>query len=484
MKTVARKVKIEYGDFQTPVELAHQVCQKLKELHVVPDIVIEPTCGTGAFIEAAARAFPMAKQIIGVEINQVYLDELQNRREHFFQNQRIGLFQGDFFNFAWNNLMNTDSSCLVIGNFPWITNAQQGMIGGRNLPEKKNFQHHHALDAITGKSNFDISEWMLLQVVQWLANRQGYLAMLCKTAVARKFLSHLHTEKIGVARSALYKIDAKHYFDVSVEACLLFCEFSPHTHQYDYDVYDHINSAEKSRVGHRNGMIVRNLAAFERLNQYHGRSSIRWRSGIKHDCSPVLELQKIGENYLNGLGEIIALESTYLYPLLKGSDIANNRVNRVDRYLLVSQKQVGASTASIEELAPKTWNYLESHARYFERRKSKIYQTTPRFSIFGVGDYTFKPYKIAIGGLYKKLDFRLVSQIVSKPVVFDDTVYFLGFDCEAEARHVLSILTSPQVQEFYAALIFWDEKRPIKSSILNCLNLQHVENTPIPLFSV
>lgn len=39
------KAKVEYGDFQTPIELAERVCQKLIELGVNPDVIIEPTCG-------------------------------------------------------------------------------------------------------------------------------------------------------------------------------------------------------------------------------------------------------------------------------------------------------------------------------------------------------------------------------------------------------------------------------------------------------
>ena len=383
----------------------------------------------------------------------------------------------DFFDFKWKSLFDVEGSLLVIGNFPWVTNSQQGAIGGANLPIKINFQNHNGFDALTGKSNFDISEWMLIQVANWMRSRHGYLAMLVKTSVARKFLSHLHSEKIGVLRSAMYSIDAKHYFDVSVEACLLFCEFDVQSHNYDYDIYESLDSRQGQRVGHRNGITVRDLDTFERLSDYYGHSKTKWRSGIKHDCSDVMELQKAGEGYINGLGETVEIESTYLYPLLKGSDVANNRIDKTNRYTLVTQKAVGAPTSPIKKLAPKTWSYLESHATCLNERKSRIYQANPRFSIFGVGAYTFAPYKIAICGLYKKLAFQLICQIENKPVVFDDTIYFLSFNTEQEANRIFSILSSPLVKDFYSALIFWDEKRPIKSSVLNSLNLQQFEST-------
>ena len=54
--------------------------------------------------------------------------------------------------------------------------------------------------------------------------------------------------------------------------------------------------------------------------------------------------------------------------------------------------------------------------------------------------------------------------------MFDDTVYFIGFDTKEAAVDVLEKLTKPEVHEFLSSLIFWDEKRPIKTSVLNQLN--------------
>jgi len=473
MNSSARQTKIEYGDFQTPLELANLVCQKLETLGISPDAIIEPTCGIGSFVEASASHFPNAKKIIGVEVNENYLTDLQNRKSAFTNSERISLQHGNFFDFDWEEILsNLDDSILVIGNFPWVTNSQQGTIGGANLPEKLNFQNRNGFDAMTGKSNFDISEWMLIQVGEWFKKRNGALAMLCKTSVARKFLHHLHAQKANVFHSTIYSIDAKKYFDASVEACLLVCEFRENSQNYDYDVYENLESRTSQRVGHRNGLTIRDLDTFERFSNLFGSSELRWRSGIKHDCSEVMELKKQDDTLVNGLGEIVDIETAYVYPLLKGSDIANNRIKSTNRFVIVPQKSVGESTNSIKHLAPKTWKYLENHAEYLDNRKSRIYRDNPRFSIFGVGSYTFSSYKIAICGLYKTLDFRLVGELNDKPAVFDDTVYFLSFDTEEQARKVLYTLLSQSVQEFFSSMIFWDEKRPIKTSILNRLNLQ------------
>ncbi|MEG3928683.1 class I SAM-dependent methyltransferase [Microcoleus sp. D3_18a_C4] len=472
MSSNNRKTKLEYGDFQTPPALAEMVCRKLVELNVNPGIIIEPTCGIGNFIQAAARSFPSAAKIIGVEINQNYLKEVRLNKQ-LFQNERCDIWHGDFFDFDWKSLVDRCSTrLLVLGNFPWVTNSQQGTIGSENLPKKNNFQNHSGLDALTGKSNFDISEWMLIQAVQWLQKRDADLAMLCKTSTARKLLNYLHSQKLNLADCATYKIDAKKYFDANVDACLLVCKFDAHSRNYFCDVFSSLETSDCHRIGYHNNLLVKDINSFSKLsNLYAVNSGTKWRSGVKHDCSNVMEFRKIDNYFVNTFGEVVDIEDTYLFPLIKGSGVAQNRINATDRYMLITQKFIGESTENIKKIAPKTGRYLEDCGQYLDNRKSKIYQNNPRFSIFGVGDYTFKIWKIAICGLYKKLDFRLIGEIADKPVVFDDTVYFLGFDDEGVARQTFELLNSPAAINFYSAIVFWDEKRPIKSSILNCLNL-------------
>src|SRR5262249_47250474 len=132
---------------------------------------------------------------------------------------------------------------------------------------------------------------------------------------------------------------------------------------------------------------------------------------------------------------------------------------------------VGDDTAEIERRAPKTWRYLLRHAEALDRRGSSIYRKRPRFSVFGVGDYTFAPWKVAISGFYKPLKFTVVSSWEGKPTVLDDTAYFVVCESESEARCVASLLNSTASREFFSAFIFWDAKRPITVEQLRRLDL-------------
>ncbi|QDO99282.1 SAM-dependent methyltransferase [Ferrovibrio terrae] len=460
--------RIEYGDFQTPDALAIQVCTRLAADGVSPDVVIEPTCGLGAFVIAAASKFPDAAHICGYEINPEYLQILRERISNIKEPTKYSVRQANFFTHGWqSDLDQLTGSILVVGNFPWVTNAAQGLIGGNNLPEKSNFLNFSGFDAISGKANFDISEWMLIDVLRWLKGRHAHIAMLVKTAVARKVMAHAQRRQDSVSDAYIIQIDAKKNFAASVDACLLVINLDPEKDTcYDYTVYQDFNDKIGRRVGTRLGMVVRDLEAFNRHLDWLGTSDQKWRSGIKHDASSVMEFIRSGGRYKNGLGEEVSLEDRFLFPLLKGSDVGSDKTWR-EKYVLVTQRHVGEQTNSIETQAPLTWSYLIKHANYLDGRGSTIYKKNPRFSIFGIGDYSFRPWRIAICALYKSLRFRLVGPIDGRPVMFDDTVYYVSFETEAEAVAAYSSLNSKPINALLESLIFWDEKRPIKTSILN-----------------
>ncbi|HEX5391808.1 MAG TPA: class I SAM-dependent methyltransferase [Rhodocyclaceae bacterium] len=475
----ARKRRIEFGDFQTPYTLAIEICRRLVTLGIRPDAVVEPTCGVGAFVMAATEAFTNAREIVGFDINETYLETLRERLASMPDSGRVRVGHADFFAKDWHEeLVRIPGKILVLGNFPWVTNAAQGSIGGSNLPKKNNFLGHNGFDAISGKANFDISEWMLLEVLRWMKGREGDVAMLVKTAVARKILAHAAKQGAAIREAFVFGIDAKKEFGASVDASLLVIRLSGDAAIcHDYTVFDDLASIRGRRVGHRMGLTVGDLDSFETNRYLVGESPQKWRSGVKHDASGVMELTLTAQGLENGLGEVVDIESDYLFPLLKGSDVGSGKGWR-GKYTLVTQRRVGEPTDPIREVAPKTWAYLEKHAVQLDGRGSTIYAKNPRFSVFGVGDYAFRPWRIAICGLYKYLRFRLVGPMDGKPVMFDDTVYYVSFDCEEDARRALKKLTSASALSLLSSLVFWDEKRPIKTGVLNVLDWNNVQDEP------
>lgn len=465
-----KNATIEFGDFQTPRTLARDVCSVIERTGFSPASVIEPTCGRGAFLLAALEAFPSASHFLGVDQQANHIREARRATDTVGHGKQIQILQGDFFETDWSGIVGRlPKPILILGNPPWVTNATLGSLGSANLPAKANEDNLRGIEALTGKSNFDISEWMLRKNVQWLADTAGMLAVLCKTAVARKLLSYVWSQGLPVASAEVRRIDAQLHFGAAVDACLLVVRFQPATSSKECSEYGSLQSVKPDSVfGLRDASLVANVRLYDRWHHLLGRGLSGWRSGIKHDCSNVFELVQKDAGYENGLGKRVDVEPEVLFPLLKSSDLARNRHPR--KWLFVPQRTMSASPDDLQRSAPKAWHYLVANKALLDKRGSSIYRNRPRFSIFGVGEYSFSPWKVAISGLYKKLEFVKVPPLQGRPVVLDDTCYFFSCQSERECNVLHDLVQSEPAREFWSAFVFWDAKRPITAQILNLLD--------------
>jgi len=466
--------KSNFGDFQTPVDLARRICSLLVDLGIESASVLEPTCGQGSFIVAALEVLSSVQQVVGIDINPGHLDDASRAVTKSPGDPRIELRHDDIFRIDWSAVVEDIAKpVLVLGNLPWVTNASLGQSGSRNLPQKTNFQGHAGLDAITGKSNFDISEWMAIRLVEVLRDVDSTIAILLKTAVARKVLRHAWKLNIPVGEARIYGINAAKNFDAAVEACLFVCRTNTPGECQCWE-FDSLDSAQaSSSFGFADGRVIADLGTYQRLHHLVSHRKQGWRSGIKHDCSKVMELRLDDDGQMqNGLGEAVDIEEHVAFPMLKSSEVANPKKRQARRYMLVTQSSVGQDTSHLENSAPKAWAYLNKHAARLGNRKSSIYRKRPQFSIFGIGDYSFTPWKVAISGFYKSLKFRVIAPRAGRPVVLDDTVYFYPCHSKKEAELIQRLLHSDAASAFLNSLIFWDAKRPVTIEVLELLSLE------------
>lgn len=339
---------------------------------------------------------------------------------------------------------------------------------------KSNFQNHSGLDAVTGKSNFDISEYMLIRLSEALQGKEATLAMLCKTAVARKLMSYCWKRNMEMGDCHIFPIDAQDHFGASVDACLFVATFNGRGKDRSCVIHDGFDLAKhRGHLGYCDGILVSDVELYEQWKFLNGATTYTWRSGVKHDCAKVMEFHERDSGLVNGLGETVALEENFLYPMLKSSAVAGSTKSN-NRWMLVTQRTVGEDTSAISGVAPSTWRYLQDHADWFDRRASIIYKKRPRFSVFGIGEYSFSLWKVVISGFYKKLDFKVIGPRSGRPVMLDDTAYFLSCRDESEARFVADILNSEPARALLSSMIFWDAKRPITVDILSRISVERI----------
>jgi sugar phosphate isomerase/epimerase len=342
--------KIEFGDFQTPAVLAQEVCSLLVRHGITADAIVEPTCGVGAFLVAAAEAFPKAK-LFGWDINTDYVAQTKSTLAQAGLTKRATIGQQDFFSHDWETeLAGIRGSLLVLGNLPWGTNATVSGMNGTNLPAKENFQNFRGIEARTGKSNFDISEWMLIQLVKSLRGRPATIAMLCKTGIARKLLRYAWQNDGRIAKASLHHIDAKKHFGASVDAGLLLVQTGS-SGLTEAPVFDDLQARTPSRILGLVGQdLASNVRVYKKLKHLEGFCPYQWRSGVKHDCSSVMELRRNEQRTANFIRRSSGGKAKHLPAQVEADQHFNGGCPQGRKMLLAQAARGGTMAARMKKI--------------------------------------------------------------------------------------------------------------------------------------
>lgn len=451
--------KKEFGDYQTPIEFCVKVCEYIKNSGMVcaPKAILEPTCGIGNFIYAASTVFDCSK-VYGIEINEQYIKGAQK----ILPDAHFAL--GNIFGFNTRQICQ-EKDILIIGNPPWATNSNQSY----NLPQKTNFKGLRGLDALTGSSNFDICESIIIQLLNEYKNTDSTICMLCKTSVARNVILEMSRNEFAYQKAEMLYFNSNKIFGISAAACILVIKLSAQAVNNRKVVCEVKNFDTNERI---DTLIVSDgvIRSSDMRVNLEGKCQLIWRQGVKHDCSKVMELDINGTRLTNKQKEPVQIEDALVFPLIKSSHFKKPIIHEFSKCVIVTQKKIKQDTSYIREELPLTWKYLVEHMDSFNNRKSIIYKNSPPFSMFGVGNYSFAPYKVGLSGFYKKPLFSLLYS--NKPVMTDDTAYFLAFDNYNTAYCMMLLLNSATVQEFLLSVAFLDNKRPYTVNLLSRLDIK------------
>ncbi|MDR3635721.1 MAG: class I SAM-dependent methyltransferase [Isosphaeraceae bacterium] len=461
----------DLGDFQTPPALVAAVLDQLGLIGTRWTRVLEPTCGRGHFLSGVLAGPSPPRQVLGIEIQEGHADVARVAARGHGDVLCASLFDLDLTrDLPWD----TEGPLLVLGNPPWITSAELGLLESGNVPHKRNVKGMKGLEARTGASNFDIAEAVWLKLIAELADQRPTIALLCKTTVARAVLAHAREQQWPIAEASIHRIDATKWFRAAVDGCLLRVRLGPGTPDPAIPIFSTLGAtAPECSLGFTDRGPVADSERYGTCAFADGLSPVTWRQGVKHDAADVMELtrERDSDAWRNRLGEAIDVEPEYVYPLLKGGDLARIDGSALQRAVIVTQRSLGENTRLLAIEAPRLWAYLTSHAARFDRRKSSIYRDRPPFSLFGIGPYSFAPYKVTVSGLHKSPRFRAYGPERERPRLCDDTCYFLPFASAQRAALAAALLDEPSARDLVHALLFRDAKRPVTKKLLQRIDL-------------
>jgi len=467
----------DLGDFQTPPELVTAVLDCLYRDGKSWDRILEPTCGAGHFISGLVRHHNPPTEIIGLELQHGYASQAAQLTAAD-SGIAVSVRQANVFSLHLGRDLTwqTSGPLLVVGNPPWITNSELSALGSGNLPMKRNLKGLRGLDARTGSANFDIAEYIWLKLIEELQGETPTIALLCKTSVARNVIQFASSSGLPIRHASLHRIDASRSFGVSADACLFRVDIGEPLMRYLVPVYPNLSATmPQTTIRAEKGTLIADAESYRRASFADGRCPLEWRQGLKHDASSVMELNRdAGGHLFNKHGDCVDVEPDYIFPLLKSSDLFRGDVPNSGRAVIVPQRNLKEDASILRDVAPRLWTYLSSHIAAFERRKSSIYRSDSPFSIFGVGDYSFAPFKVAVSGLHKEPRFRAFGMVENRPVMLDDTCYFIPCASARQAAVIASVLNSDISRDLLNGITFWDAKRPLTKKVLQRIDLVQV----------
>ncbi len=435
----------EYGDFQTPPELAGQACKLLADRGMNPASVLEPTCGIGNFLLAAVEQFPNLATALGIDINEAYVAVTKDKLSRRSAAGKVTVLHDSFFEVDWPNDASRPGRANSGGRKPALGDEFRSRCPGKLQPSRQiEFSESQRPGSHDREKQFRYIRMYADEITRRAVGTAcGVSDALQNSSGAKSARARLEERDhlVGCRDSS-----DRRCWPPSVRRSMPVCWSVSCREQATTGIVGCIANGGMTDRQRQSATTITSLlpmsSAYERWKHLGGEEVYKWRSGVKHDCSKVMELWQDGNQLRNGFDEAVDLEDDYIFPMLKSSEITNGHSKEPTRWMLVTQRAVGAETSVISVVAPKTWDYLTKYGELLDRRASSIYRNRARFSVFGVGDYTFSPWKVCISGFYKQIRFATVGPFQGKPVVLDDTSYFVSCQSEQEARCIADLLNS------------------------------------------
>jgi SAM-dependent methyltransferase len=153
-----------------------------------------------------------------------------------------------------------------------------------------------------------------------------------------------------------------------------------------------------------------------------------------------------------------SIENDLVYPAVSGGNITRFGI-KTHFYVLMCQdpeKREPYSQEWMTEHVPWTLGYLRQFESVLRSRGSRtvrdLANRTEFYAMFGIGTYTFAPYRVAWKRMANHMAATVLAEIETpygcKTVIGTDTTSFYACDDEAEAHYLCAIMNAPPVNDF------------------------------------
>lgn len=197
-----------------------------------------------------------------------------------------------------------------------------------------------------------------------------------------------------------------------------------------------------------------------------GANAIFWLNVINENTNNTVNVNNITERAKNKMKATSAtLEKEFVFPLITGRDISLWHFE-YSRYILLphnSKSKMYPISSDELDVFPLTKNYFEGFKKELKSRKGftsfdkKIHQEN-YYTLQRIGDYTFKPYKVAWRYIAKEFTPCVIESVTDKYLgkknsIPNEKVIYIGLDNKEEAYYLCGLLSSKTIREIINSFI-------------------------------
>jgi hypothetical protein len=198
----------------------------------------------------------------------------------------------------------------------------------------------------------------------------------------------------------------------------------------------------------------------------HNANPYRPRHGVVNDLNPVFVvniIRIINQNLVKIVNSASSIrkkvqqittdiESDVVYPLVKSKSIDKWGISK-HGFIIIPHKKAGfVNESELKVQYPRAYKYLYRFKADLENRKSIHFKSGPFYSLFGLGVYTFSPFKVVWNCMTFLPDFAVASPVDLgfglKTQIPDNPIGYFSLDDEKEAHYLCAILNSKPVKDY------------------------------------
>lgn len=517
---IPKDMRMALGEFHTPLSVCRTIVRNIGEKKVQNESFMDPGSGSGTFISACIEKKiekggdtdlrQVLNNVYAIDLNPIsvkstklsYLIAVSDLiQDEGIQDIELPVFLKDALELTRNDRIIYRDSIIdlsvdnLIGNPPYVTwdnlpkNVKNAWVD--EYVERLSLLPKEGADKRLGHANDDISVSYAWVCIHKYLNSNGSATFVMKRDLMKgssgELFRNMEVGDVNLSLEWVMDFNKLRPFgsDVQVDVATYSMSKSSTT---DFPVScKSIKSNNNSKSDFSSEESILDTLRFDNLElvpidkrdsssilvdrkigrEVLGECEYDIRHGVKGDRKSVFKIDKDTVN---------DIENDRVFPFVTSRHVVKfGLFGTPDRYLLPIDKSNENNLEHVKNELPKTYQYLDSHRDELGSRRSSWLSDGEFYNMFGVGDYTWKDYKVCWCRLGYKPHFAVFSEhkdslLDKKMVVPGDHYMYIPLDNRMPAHYVNGLLNSTPYQEAIAA-ISSRGKSSITKSVINRLKI-------------